>query len=450
MIEKKIETTILHALLHDDEFFTNVMQHLQINFFINTHRVLFYIISEYTKKHFNKRPTQDEMKHILQNSNISDSEFSKCYAVLEQIGDPKFEEYGHEWLMEESESWCKRRSLELAVDEVYKILNDEKTTRRNEMPNILQNALAMSFDTSIGHDYFEDAGKRWDFHQKTDSNRIRFGLSDLDFMTQGGLLSKTLMVVMGGTAVGKSMFMTNHASNCLKPTDDEDGKNVLYISLEMSEERVVERIDANILDIDVNDLYKVNLDNDINKQREFFIENVDGMRVVKKKGVERKSGKLFVKEYPPSEASVVHFRALIENLKRMKGFTPDIIFIDYLNIANSSKIKLGGSVNSYTMVKKTAEEFRALAVEYDIPIVSATQTTREGFQKIGESISMTDTSESFGLPATCDYMIFLSKNQDDNTQMIVTQLKNRYADIETNKSFSLGINRERMKFYDNE
>jgi len=333
------------------------------------------------------------------------------------------------WLMDKTEKWCQDRALFMAVMESISIIDGKhQTLTKNALPDILSKALAVTFDNSIGHDYLENVEERYEFYHRSEE-RLPFDLDYLNKITKGGLPNKSLNVIMAGTGAGKSLFMCHHAAACLSQS-----KNVLYITMEMSEERIAERIDANLLDVELDQIEKLS--------KEAFVNKVSGI-------AGKTQGKLIIKEYPTGQAHSGHFRALLNELKLKKKFAPDIVFIDYLNICSSSRMKgLGGSVNTYSLIKAIAEEIRGLAVEFDIPIMTATQTTRSGFSSSDPGLE--DTSESFGLPATADLMLALVSNDELTAlgQVLVKQLKNRYSDPNIHKRFVVGINRGKMKLFD--
>jgi archaellum biogenesis ATPase FlaH len=334
------------------------------------------------------------------------------------------------WLVEQTEKFCQDKAIYNAIMESVSILDDKNGIKpKGEIPKLLSDALGVSFDQHIGHDYMSDYESRFDFYHKVES-RVKFDLDIFNKITKGGLPTKTLNIALAGTGVGKSLFMCHVAGSCLS-----QGQNVLYITMEMAEERIAERIDANLLNIDLNELQTMTKED---YERKF--------KVLQNKA----HGKLIIKEYPTASASSLHFRALLSELHLKKNFVPDIIFIDYLNICASARIKAGGSVNSYTYIKSIAEELRGLAVEHNVPIVSATQTTRSGFSN--SDVGLEDTSESFGLPATADFMFALITTEElqQLNQIMVKQLKNRYSDPNNNKRFVVGVDRAKMRLYDAE
>ena len=338
------------------------------------------------------------------------------------------EPINEEWLMENTEKWCQDKAIHLAILESINIIDGKhKELTKNALPDILSNALGVSFDRNVGHDYIDAFKERFDFYHK-EEDKIPFDLDYFNRITKGGLPRKTLNIALAGTGVGKSLFMCHCAANSLM-----ESRNVLYITMEMAEERIAERIDANLMNLPIDQLEGLPIQTFENKVRKL---------------AQKTQGKLIVKEYPTASAHVGHFRALVNELKLKKNFVPDIIFIDYLNICASSRIKMGGSVNTYSLIKSIAEEIRGLAVELDVPIVSATQTTRSGYGNT--DVGLEDTSESFGLPATADFMFALISTEELEKlgQIMVKQLKNRYNDPGMHKRFVIGVDRSKMKLYD--
>jgi archaellum biogenesis ATPase FlaH len=338
------------------------------------------------------------------------------------------EDPNEEWLLNSTEEFCQEKAIYQAMTKSIEIMNNKDgALQKGAIPHILSEALAVSFDPNIGHDYFENSQQRYDFYHRV-KEKIPFDLDYFNKITKGGLPNKTLNIALAGTGVGKSLFMCHVAGSCMS-----QGLNVLYITMEMAEERIAERIDANLLNIDIADL------NSISKQD--YDRKFSALKV-------KTQGKLIIKEYPTAAASALHFRALLNELQLKKSFKPDIIFIDYLNICASARIKAGANVNSYSYIKAIAEELRGLAVEFSVPIVSATQTTRSGFTSSDPGLE--DTSESFGLPATADFMFALISTEElqQLNQIMVKQLKNRYNDPNTFKRFMVGIDRAKMKLYD--
>ena len=375
---------------------------------------------------YNALPSKEALHiEIEKRSDLNEETWKNTQEALSSMA---AEEVDERWLVNVTERYCKDRAIHLAVLEGIHIINgDDKTRNADSLPDLLSSALSVSFDSSVGHDYIDDASDRFEFYH-TKEERIPFDLSFFNEITNGGLPNKTLNICLAGTGVGKSLFMCHQAANCLM-----QGKNVLYITLEMAEERIAERIDANLMDMTIDELHEL--------PEQLFDKSVDKIK-------KKTQGTLVVKEYPTASAHTGHFKGLLKELAMKRDFKPDIIFIDYINICASSRFKTGANVGSYFYIKAIAEEFRGLAVECELPIVSATQTTRSGFT--ATDIGLEDTSESFGLPATADFMFALIQTEDleQLNQILVKQLKNRYNDPTKNKKFVVGIDRARMKLYD--
>ena len=422
-----LELTILRGLTHNETYTRKVLPYLKDVYFENTTgRTSFTIISEHFSQ-YNRCPVASEYAIAIESlSGLNDDEFRDIGSAAEQI-------YGGEdtpsleFLVDETEKWCKERAVYLALLESISIHDGSSDNERGAIPSLLQDALAVSFDPHVGHDYLNDYNSRYDFYH-TKEEKLPFGLDYFDKITKGGIPNKTLNIALAGTGVGKSLFMCSFASSVLL-----QGKNVLYITMEMAEERIAERIDANLLDTNIQDIVDI--------PRPMFETKVSNLQA-------KTQGQLFIKEYPTASAHAGHFDSLIKELQLKKDFRPDIIFIDYLNICNSSRYRAGSNVNSYTVVKAIAEELRGLAVKHKLPIVSATQTTRSGFSS--SDVSLTDTSESFGLPATADFMFALITNEEleQMGQIMVKQLKNRYNDPTMHRKFVVGIDRAKMRLYD--
>jgi len=422
----RVELTILKNLVHDDEYMRKVLPFLKEEYFTDsTDKVVFDLIQGFISK-YNTIPTIEALEITLQNSKVNEAQYSDVVEILDEL--KIAEKSNKEWLIEETEKFCKDKAVYNAILRSISILDDkDKTHGKDSIPDLLQQALGVCFDTSVGHDYFDDADNRFDFYSKVEE-KVPFDLDLMNKITNGGLSNKTLNIVLGGTGTGKTLFMCHLATSCIS-----QGKNVLYISMEMAEERIAERIDANLLNITMKELK--------NMPKEAFNNRV-------KKISNKTNGKLIIKEYPTAGAHTGHFKALLNELSLKRSFKPDIIFIDYLNICASSRFKMGGSINSYTYIKSIAEELRGLAVEYNLPVFSATQLTRSGFNN--SDVEITDTSESWGLPATCDFMIAIISTEEleQLNQLMVKQLKNRYNDPNYYKRFCIGIDRSRMKLYD--
>ena len=425
-ITNQIQTHILSHLINDEEYCRRVIPFLKKEYFDGTHKVVFDLIVDFVVKH-NKIPSGKILELELKKVSAPDEVLIQGSNLIGEIKEKSDIEI--EYLVTESETWCRDRAIYNAIMESIQII-DGKSKDKSEgaIPEILSNALGVNFDPNIGHDYIDNSEERFDFYN-TKESRIPWDLDYFNKITKGGLPNKTLNIAMAGTGVGKSLFMCHCASANL-----EIGKNVLYITMEMAEERIAERIDANLMDYPITQLSTLPKNVFDNK-----IQNIAKASI----------GKLIVKEYPTGAAHTGHFRALLNELKLKKNFRPDIIYIDYLNICASARVRgLGGSINTYSYVKSIAEELRGLAVEFNVPIVSATQTTRSGYSNT--DVGLEDTSESFGLPATADLMFALISTEEleDLGQMLVKQLKNRYNDPTKYKRFVIGIDRSRMKLYD--
>lgn len=423
---KRIETVILENLLYNEEYVRKVLPFLKSEYFCDPHeKTVFLSISEFVGK-YSALPSKEAVGIVVkENKTLTEEQFKKCREILEGLSDEK---QNNDWLVDETEKFCKDKSLYNAVlESIHIIEGKSKSKTPSALPDILSKALAVSFDTHIGHDYIEDAESRYEFYHKAET-RLPFDIEYFNTITNGGIPQKTLNIVLAGTGVGKSLFMCHHAANCLSL-----GKNVLYITCEMAEERIAERIDANMMDTTLDELKSL--------PKDVYERKMGRIR-------EKTQGKLIIKEYPTASANVNHFRILLEELKLKKRFKPDVIFIDYLNICASARIKMTASVGSYSYIKSIAEELRGLAVEQGVPIFSATQTNRTGFTNT--DVGLEDTSESFGLPATADFMfaIIATEEMDKLNQVLIKQLKNRYNDTASNKRFVVGINRAKMKLYD--
>ena len=396
----------------------------------NTEKVVFKEIFEFVNKYKNLPTHESLVINFTESKSLTEVEVRDSIELLNEMHMSREEKVESKWLVEQTEKFCQDKAIYNAIMESVSILDDKNGIKpKGEIPKLLSDALGVSFDQHIGHDYMSDYESRFDFYHKVES-RVKFDLDIFNKITKGGLPTKTLNIALAGTGVGKSLFMCHVAGACLS-----QGQNVLYITLEMAEERIAERIDANLLNIDLNELQTMTK---ADYERKF--------KVLQNKA----HGKLIIKEYPTASASSLHFRALLSELHLKKNFVPDIIFIDYLNICASARIKAGGSVNSYTYIKSIAEELRGLAVEHNVPIVSATQTTRSGFSN--SDVGLEDTSESFGLPATADFMFALITTEElqQLNQIMVKQLKNRYSDPNDNKRFVVGVDRGKMRLYDAE
>ena len=421
-----VETTILKNLLYTDEYSRKVLPFLKKEYFEDyNEKIIFEEISNFIGK-YNNLPTKETL--IIESekrTDINDDSFKNICNYINTLEDTPSD---HQWLLDTTEKWCKDRAIYLALVESISIAdgNAEKKTP-DAIPSILSDALAVSFDNQVGHDYLQDYEERYEFYHKREE-KIPFDLEFFNKITKGGLPNKTLNIALAGTGVGKSLFMCHVASSALL-----QGKNVLYITLEMAEEKIAERIDANLLNVNIQEIP--------NLPQQIFESKVTKLS-------QKTQGTLIIKEYPTASAHSGHFRSLLNELALKKSFRPDIIFVDYLNICASSRYKANGNVNSYSYIKAIAEELRGLAVEANLPIVSATQTTRSGYSN--SDVDLTDTSESFGLPATADLMFALISTEELEglNQIMVKQLKNRYHDPTMNKRFVVGIDRGKMKLFD--
>jgi replicative DNA helicase len=426
MPNDRIETLVLRSLIHDEEYARRTLPFLKPEYFMDrTERVVYETIAGFILK-YNKTPTIETITIDLSNrEGTSEEEFKQGKKLLDEL--ISFDKPDTKWLVDATEKFCRDKAVYNAIMESIQIIDGKGTKTQNAIPEILTDALAVSFDTHIGHDFIEDHNERFDFYHKVE-RKMPFDLEYMNKITQGGVPSKTLNVILAGTGVGKSLFMCHHAANCLIT-----GNNVLYITCEMAEERIAERIDANLMDISLDDLKKLPKDIYSRKMQRIMSST---------------SSKLIIKEYPTATANAMHFEALLDELRLKKNFKPDIVFIDYLNICASSRFKANANVNSYTYVKAIAEELRGMAVKYDVPIFTATQTNREGFSN--SDVELTNTSESFGLPATADFMIALISTEEleELGQLMVKQLKNRYGDPSAYRRFVVGVDRSKMKLFD--
>lgn len=422
----ELEKTILRNIISNETYMRKVLPFIKIEYFEGVYKELFRQVAKFVAK-YNRLPSEESIKIELDDTNVRDEIKQQAFNLLPDIFNSKEED--QQWLLDTTEKWCQDRALHGAIMESTLILSgDHKTMNKNALPDLLQRALAVCFDTNVGHDYLENVDERYDFYHE-EEERIPFDLEYFNTITKGGLPNKTLNIALAGTGVGKSLFMCHCAASALS-----QGHNVLYVTMEMSEERIAERIDANLLNTNIHQLEHMSRDSFTNKVHKI---------------AEKTNGKLIIKEYPTGQAHSNHFRALLNELKLKKSFRPEIVFIDYLNICASSRMKgMGGSINSYSYIKAIAEEIRGLAVEFDLPIVSATQTTRTGFSNSDPGLE--DTSESFGLPATADLMFALISNEElvAQNQIMVKQLKNRYNDPNSNKRFCIGVDRSKMKLFD--
>ena len=424
-MSNSVEDLVVASLLHNTDFTRKTLPHIKTDYFENyNNKVIFEELSSYFTQYDNL-PTKEALRiEIESRSDLNETTFTEVKQTLDLATE---EPHEIDWLVHTSEKWCRDRAIYNALLESIQIADgNSETMGRDAIPSILSNALSVSFDNSVGHDYLDDADQRYQFYHRVEE-KIPFDIELLNKVTKGGLSKKTLNVALAGTSVGKSLFMCHCAAANLAA-----GYNVLYITLEMAEEKIAERIDANLMNIPVQKLETL--------PKPMFDSKIEKVQ-------NKTQGRLLIKEYPTASAHVGHFKALLQELSIKKAFVPDIIYVDYLNICSSSRYK-GAIVNSYTFVKSIAEELRGLAGEHNVPIVSATQTTRSGYGN--SDVDLTDTSESFGLPATADFMVALisTEEMEELNQIMVKQLKNRYNDPTVNKRFVVGIDRAKMRLYD--
>ena len=424
-MSNSVEDLVIASLLHNTDFTRKTLPHIKTDYFENyNNKVIFEELSSYFTQYDNL-PTKEALRiEIESRSDLNETTFTDVKQTLDLATE---EPHEIDWLVHTSEKWCRDRAIYNALLESIQIADgNSETMGRDAIPSILSNALSVSFDNSVGHDYLDDADQRYQFYHRVEE-KVPFDIELLNKVTKGGLSKKTLNVALAGTGVGKSLFMCHCAAANLAA-----GYNVLYITLEMAEEKIAERIDANLMNIPVQKLETL--------PKPMFDSKIEKVQ-------NKTQGRLLIKEYPTASAHVGHFKALLQELSIKKAFVPDIIYVDYLNICSSSRYK-GAIVNSYTFVKSIAEELRGLAGEHNVPIVSATQTTRSGYGN--SDVDLTDTSESFGLPATADFMVALisTEEMEELNQIMVKQLKNRYNDPTVNKRFVVGIDRAKMRLYD--
>ena len=424
----RTEHLILKNLLTDEDYARRTLPYLKSEYFQDTNeRVIYEELDKFINK-YNALPSSEALTiEIDGRSNLNDQQFSD---ISDYVGTLRSNEVDDkEWLIQTTEKFCQEKAIYNAIMESISIIDGDGKRDKGAIPELLSDALAVSFDPNVGHDLFDQADARFDFYHRVEE-RIPFDIEYLNKITKGGVPKKSLNIILAGTGVGKSLAMCHMASANLL-----DGKNVLYITMEMAEEKIAERIDANLLNVRLDELKEL--------PKATYDKKLDRVR-------NKTTGKLIVKEYPTASANVGHFRHLINELRLKKSFKPDVIYIDYLNICASSRMKVGGSINTYTYIKAIAEELRGLAVEMNVPIWSATQTTRSGYSN--SDVGLEDTSESFGLPATADFMIAIISTEElqNLNQVLVKQLKNRYGDPNTNKRFVVGIDRAKMRLYDAE
>lgn len=424
----RVENTIIKHLIYDENYTRKVLPFLKEEYFSDrVDKLLFNQISSYIVK-YNSQPTYESLVIQLNEQNISEEEYKNSLQILEEVHSTKDELCNLEWIIDESEKFCKNKAIYNGLVESISIADGkDKTKDMGMIPKILTDALAVGFDTNVGHDYIDNYIDRYEFYHKV-MERIPFDLEYFNKITNGGLPKKSISIIVASTGIGKSLFKCHHAAFCLS-----QGKNVLYITLEMAEEEIAKRIDSNLLNLTFDQLLSLS--------KEDYSRRIERLK-------QKNVGRLVVKEYPTSTASVTHFRTLLNELNLKKNFVPDIIFIDYLNICSSSRVKMGSSVNSYTFVKSIAEEIRGLAVEFNVPILTSSQLNREGSSSSDPTVE--NISESFGVAATCDMMFALISTDEleQLNQIMVKQIKNRYSDPTKNKRFVLGIDRSKMKLYD--
>lgn len=425
----RMELTILRNLIHNEDYVRKTLPFLKKEYFQDSsEREVFYRIQEFVTK-YNSKPSREAIGlDIESNNKLSEDEHKRSMELVRELNEP--EPTDMQWLLDNTEQFCQDRAIYNAIMDSIAILDGkDKNRSKNALPELLSEALGVSFDSHIGHDFLDDYEARYDFYHRKEE-RVPFDLEMFNTITRGGMPRKSLNIFLAGTNVGKSLVMCHMAAANL-----EAGKNVLYITLEMAEEKIAERIDANLLNVATEDLVQL--------PRDIYEKKIQRLRA-------KTEGKLIIKEYPTASSHVGHFRHLLNELNLKRNFAPDIIYIDYLNICTSSRISAGANVNSYSYVKAIAEELRGMAVEKNVPIVSATQTTRSGYTNSDPGLE--DTSESFGLPATADFMVALIRTEelDQLGQLMVKQLKNRYSDPAMNKRFMVGLDRTKMRLFDAE
>jgi len=422
---ERIEKTILKNLVHDEQYMRRVFPFLKSEYFGDSSDRAVYACIQAFIESYNSCPTQEALEIAVQSTSLKEEAFKDAVELIQELS---AEPTNRDWLMVETERWCKDRAIYNAILKSIEIIDGkDKQHTADALPSLLQDALGVAFDNSVGHDYINDAASRFDFYHRVES-RMPFDLEMFNKITNGGLPNKTLNVILAGTGVGKSLFMCHVAAGALS-----QGKNVLYITMEMAEEKIAERIDANLMNLPMDQLHEL--------PKTMFDNRIDRIK-------DKTEGRLIIKEYPTAGAHSGHFKALINELSLKQRFRPDLILVDYLNICASSRFKNAQAANSYMYIKAIAEELRGLAVEHDVPILTATQTTRGGFGNT--DIELTDTSESFGLPATADLMFALISTEELEAlnQIMVKQLKNRYNDPTSNRKFVIGVDRAKMKLYD--
>jgi replicative DNA helicase len=423
----QIEHIILKNLIKNEDYMRKVLPFLREEYFHKEdERVLFSTLNTFILE-YNELPSFETIQLNIQSKNMTENLFDSVNKLVTSIKTDE-DTFNEKWLLDSTETFCQDKAVYNAIMKSIEIMNNKKgVASKGAIPQLLSDALSVSFDAKVGHSYTEDYENRFDYYHRVEE-KIPFDLEFFNRITKGGVPKKTLNIALAGTGVGKSLFMCHVAASCLN-----QGKNVLYITLELAEEEVAKRIDANLMNVTFDDLMEM--------PKEMYQKKMDSIR-------NKTDGKLFIKEYPTASASTIHFKGLLNELNLKKSFVPDVIFVDYLNICTSARIKPGSSVNSYTFVKSIAEELRGLAVEFSVPLFSATQTTRTGF--VSSDVGLEDTSESFGLPATADFMFALISTEElqELNQIMIKQLKNRYNDPTLNKRFVVGIDRSKMRLYD--
>lgn len=423
----QIEHIILKNLIKNEDYMRKVLPFLREEYFHKEdERVLFSTLNTFILE-YNELPSFETIQLNIQSKNMTENLFDSVNKLVTSIKTDE-DTFNEKWLLDSTETFCQDKAVYNAIMKSIEIMNNKKgVASKGAIPQLLSDALSVSFDAKVGHSYTEDYENRFDYYHRVEE-KIPFDLEFFNRITKGGVPKKTLNIALAGTGVGKSLFMCHVAASCLN-----QGKNVLYITLELAEEEVAKRIDANLMNVTFDDLMEM--------PKEMYQKKMDSIR-------NKTDGKLFIKEYPTASASTIHFKGLLNELNLKKSFVPDVIFVDYLNICTSARIKPGSSVNSYTFVKSIAEELRGLAVEFSVPLFSATQTTRSGYSS--SDVGLEDTSESFGLPATADFMFALISTEElqELNQIMIKQLKNRYNDPTLNKRFVVGIDRSKMRLYD--
>ena len=425
-MNNNLQEIILNNILHNEKYCRSVIPHLQKEYFTDEYYAVFDLFCEFVYK-YNKMPNSIVLEVELKNSDYAKkSNASEILSVIQNLDD--YKPVNDDWLLEQTEKWCKDRSVFNAIMSSIDIIEERDTKHSQDaIPDILSEALNVGFDNRVGHDYFENSKERYEYYNQQE-DKIPFDLEKMNDITCGGVTKKSLNMIMSSTGGGKSLAMCHFAANAIS-----QGYNVLYVTMEMAEEKIAERIDANLMDEDILNIPDLTQSDYEKKMTNLF---------------SKISGKLIIKEYPTGLAHVGHFRALLKELNTKKSFSPDIIFVDYLNICASSRMKMGNNVGSYHLIKSIAEELRGLAVEYDLPIFSATQVNRTGVEN--SDVEMTDTSDSFGIPFSSDLLLALitNENLEKLNQVMIKQLKNRYNDLNSNKKFVVGIDRPKMRLYD--